>query len=57
MSGQGTEKVFRNLNVLFSRAPIVQPPDWTKDFHVFVDASYIAIRSVLLQEYEIKCHI
>ena len=30
-------------------APVVQPPDWTKSFHVFVDASDIAIGSVLMQ--------
>ena len=31
------------------QAPIVQPPDWTRPFHVFVDASDTAIRSALMQ--------
>ena len=34
---------------MLSQAPVVQPPDWTKSFHVFVDASDIAIGSVLMQ--------
>mgnify|MGYP002776856195 CR=1 FL=1 len=29
--------------------PVVQPPDWIKEFHVFVDTSDIAIDSVLMQ--------
>ena len=33
---------------------VVQPPDWTKSFHVFVDASDIVIRSVLMQLTELK---
>ena len=28
---------------------VVQPPDWTKDFHVFIDASDITIGSALMQ--------
>ena len=34
---------------MLSQAPVVQPPDWTKSFHVFVDASDIANGSVLMQ--------
>ena len=50
------EKAYQVLKVL-SQAPVVQPPDWTKDFHVFVDASDIAIGSVLMQLTEPKsCH-
>ena len=39
---------------MLSQAPVVQPPDWTKSFHVFVDASDIAIGSVLMQLIEPK---
>ena len=31
------------------RVPVVQPPDWDKAFHVFVDASDIVIGSALMQ--------
>ena len=33
---------------------MVQPPDWTKSCHVFVDASDVAIGSVLMQLTEPK---
>jgi hypothetical protein len=46
------EKTFATLRSLLSRALVVQPPDWKKEFHVFVDASDIAIGSVLMQMYE-----
>ena len=39
---------------MLSQALVVQPPDWTKEFHVFVDASDIAIGSVLMQLTEPK---
>ena len=41
---------FRRLKLMLAAAPVVQPPDWTKMFHVFVDASDVAIGSVLMQE-------
>ena len=31
-------------------ALVLQPPDWSLEFHVFVDASHIAIGAVLMQE-------
>ena len=34
---------------MLSHVLVVQPSDWTKDFHVFVDAFDIAIRSALMQ--------
>jgi hypothetical protein len=46
------EKAFTALKLLLTQAPVVQPPDWNREFHVFVDASYIAIGSVLMQKYE-----
>jgi hypothetical protein len=46
------EKAFAALKLLLTRAPVVQPPDWNREFHVFVDASDIAIGSVLMQKYE-----
>jgi hypothetical protein len=46
------EKAFPALKLLLTRAPVVQPPDWNREFHVFVDASNIAIGSVLMQKYE-----
>ena len=30
-------------------APILQPLDWSLEFHIFVDASHIAIGGVLMQ--------
>jgi hypothetical protein len=46
------EKAFVALKLLLSCAPLVQPPDWEREFHVFVDASDIAIGIVLMQLYE-----
>ena len=43
------EAAYQALKVMVSQALVVQPPDWTKSFHVFVDASDIAIGSVLMQ--------
>ena len=34
---------------MLSLAPIVQPPEWTRPFHVFVNVSNIAIGSALMQ--------
>ena len=43
------EKAYDALKIMLSQAPVVQPPDWTRPFHVFVDASNIAIGSALMQ--------
>ena len=48
------EKAYQALEVMLSQAPVVQPPDWTKDFHVFTDALDIAIGSVFMQLMEPK---
>ena len=37
------------LKKMLSKVLVVQPPDWNKPFHVFVDASDIAIGSALMQ--------
>jgi hypothetical protein len=42
------EKAFAALKLLLTHAPLVQPPDWNREFHVFVDASDIAIGSILM---------
>jgi hypothetical protein len=46
------EKAFAALKLLLTRSLVVQPPDWNREFHVFVDASDIAIGSVLMQKYD-----
>jgi hypothetical protein len=40
------EKAFTALKLLLTRTPMVQPPNWEWEFHVFVDASDIAIRPI-----------
>ena len=37
------------LKKMLTKVLVVQPPDWSKSFHVFVDASNIAIGSALMQ--------
>ena len=32
------DKAYEALKVMLVQAPVVQPPDWTKPFHIFVDA-------------------
>ena len=41
---------FRRLKLQLAKAPVMVPPNWGIDFHVFVDASDVAIGSVLMQE-------
>ena len=43
------EKAYNALKIMLSQAPVVQPPNWAQPFHVFVDASDIAIGSALMQ--------
>ena len=42
------DKAYQALKIMLSHALVVQPPDWTQQFHVFVDASKIAIGSTLM---------
>ena len=41
--------MYECLKKMLSKVPVVQPPDWNKLFHVFVDGSNIAIGSALMQ--------
>ena len=43
-------KAFNKLKRRFSKAPVLIPPNWDKDFEVYVDASNVAIGSVLSQK-------
>ena len=43
------EAAYRSLKVMLSHALVVQPLDWSQPFHVFVDASDVAIGSALMQ--------
>ena len=40
---------FETLRLLLTKAPVLRPPDWTKEFAVHVDASEVAIGSILTQ--------
>ena len=37
------DKAFQTLKLMLAKAPIVQPPQWDLPFHVFVDASDVAL--------------
>ena len=50
------EKAFQLLKKMLSVALVLQPPDWSSPFHVFVDASDVAIGAVLMQEKEKGWH-
>ena len=43
------EDAYDCLKKILSKVPVVQPPDWNKPFHVFVDASDVAIGRALMQ--------
>ena len=43
------EEAYQSLKLMLSHAPVVQPPNWSQPFHVFVDALDIAIKSALMQ--------
>ena len=40
------------LLIILAKALVVQPPDWTNTFLIFVYASDIASRSILMQQHE-----
>lgn len=39
---------FKHLKLQLAKAPVMIPPNWELDFHVFVDASDVATGSVLI---------
>ena len=39
----------QSSQIMLSHALVVQPPDWSQPFHIFIDASDMAIGSVLMQ--------
>ena len=43
------QEAYDRLKKMLTKVPVVQPPDWTKGFHVFVYALDIAIGSALMQ--------
>ena len=43
------DKAYEALKVMLTQAPVIQPLDWTRPFHVFVDASNITIGSALIK--------
>ena len=43
---------FQKLKQPLVTAPILRPPDWTKPFHVHIDASNFAIGYILAQPYK-----
>ena len=43
-------RAFELLKKMLVVCPILQPPDWKLEFHVFVDASDSAVGAVLMQE-------
>ena len=48
------EKAYNTLKIMLTQALVIQPPDWAKPFHVFVDASDIAIGSALMHLTELS---
>ena len=51
--GVEQEEAFRTLKEKLASSPILQAPDFSKDWHLYTDASGQAIGSVLTQEVEI----
>jgi hypothetical protein len=43
------QKAFEDLKIQLATAPILSSPDWTKDFHVTIDASGWCLGSILWQ--------
>ena len=43
------QRAFEELRVKLSTYPVLRPPDWGKPFHVFCDASNVAVGSALCQ--------
>ena len=43
------EETYQSLKLMLSHASVIQPPDWSQPFHVFVDASDLAIGRALME--------
>ena len=43
------ESTYKALKLMLSQVPVVQPPNWSQPFHIFVDVSDVAIGSTLMQ--------
>ena len=41
------QSAFEELKLTLSRAPILSPPNWAKEFHVTLDASWWCLRAIL----------
>ena len=52
--GQSQEKSLSLLKDMLSKAPILQYPDFTKEFSVETDTSQVGLGAVLTQVYEIE---
>ena len=48
------QRAFEELRDKLNTYPVLRPPDWDKSFHVFCDASNIAVGSALYQSTEEK---
>ena len=44
------QKAFRILKQMMQVTPVLQPPNWTLPFHIFVDASNMAVGVALMKE-------
>ena len=43
------DEAYQALKIMWSQVPIIQPQDWMKPFHVFVDAYDTTINRALMQ--------
>ena len=43
------QRAFEELKLTLVKAPILSPPDWTKEFHVTLDASGWCLGAILWQ--------
>ena len=48
------DRLFKKIQDIFFRSPMVRLPDWDKTFFLNTDASNIAIGAAILQEHEGK---
>lgn len=48
-SNNTSQKAFKELRDKLSTYPVLRPPDWNKPFHVYCDASNVAVGSALCE--------